>query len=160
MRLAEILHKEHQRTLVVLDQLDGWRDKDCPTNMSDISALLQDLIDVAQSDITDHYAFEEEHLFPILRQNGADFMTNMLSGEHTVIRPIAQAVSKLAQDALQDGFTSESWAEFQKQSFDFIAHETFHIQKEEMGLISALNSMFTPEMEAPLIEIYQGGKQA
>ncbi|MDV7339560.1 hemerythrin domain-containing protein [Terasakiella sp. A23] len=159
MRLSEILHQEHKRTLVVLDELDGWRGKPCPTDLSEISKLLNDLIDVAQSDITDHYAFEEGHLFPILRQNGAEFMTNMLAGEHAIIRPIAQNVSKLAQAALKDGFTEESWTEFLESSFDFIGHETFHIQKEEMGLINALNNLLTPEDEAPLIEIYKSGEQ-
>ncbi len=155
MRLSEILHHEHKRTLIVLDELDGWRGKDCPEDISTISKLLSNLIDVAQSDITDHYAFEEDHLFPILRQNGADFMTNMLASEHAIIRPIAQNVSALAQTALTDGFSNDSWQAFLEQSFEFIGHETFHIQKEEMGLINALNTMLTPEDEAPLIEIYK-----
>ena len=155
MRLSEILHEEHQRTLVVLDELDGWRGKDMPGDINEISKLLKDLIDVAESDITQHYAFEEDHLFPILRVNGAEFMTNMLQGEHTIIRPIAQELSTIAQTALNEGFNAQTWARFQELGFDFIGHETFHIQKEEMGLINALNSMLTPEDEAPLIEIYK-----
>jgi len=155
MRLAEILHAEHQRTLTVLDELDGWRGKNKPDDINQIKALLEALIDVAQGDITEHYAFEEEHLFPILRMNGADFMANMLAGEHEMIRPIAQELSAMAQEAITNDFTEESWKKFQELSFDFIGHETFHIQKEEMGLINAINAMFTPEQEAPLIEIYQ-----
>lgn len=155
MRLAEILHNEHQRTLVVLDKLDGWRGKDMPADINQIAELLNDLVEVAESDINQHYAFEEDHLFPILKVNGAEFMTNMLQGEHTIIRPIAQEVSELAQTALKDGFTPDTWARFQERSFEFIGHETFHIQKEEMGLINALNMMLSPEVEAPLIELYK-----
>ncbi len=158
MRLSQILHEEHQRTLVVLDKLDGWRGKDMPKEMSEISELLQAIIDVAEHDIHGHYAFEEGHLFPILRVNGAEFMTNMLQGEHTIIRPIAEEVSNIAQKALEDGFTDETWARFQERSFEFIGHETFHIQKEEMGLINALNALLTPEQEAPLIELYKKGE--
>lgn len=155
MRLAEILHAEHQRTLTVLDELDGWRGKNKPDDINQIKDLLEALIDVAQGDITEHYAFEEEHLFPVLRMNGADFMANMLAGEHEMIRPIAQELSTMAQDAIANGFSEESWKQFQERSFEFIGHETFHIQKEEMGLINAINAMFTPEQEAPLIEIYK-----
>lgn len=159
MRLSEVLHKEHQRTLIVLDELDGWRGKSCP-KLDDITKLLEDLIDVTENDVTNHYAFEEEHLFPILRQNGADFMVNMLTSEHRMIRPIAQKLNALSQSALANGFNKESWDAFMELSFEFIGHETFHIQKEEMGLINALNSIFTKEMEAPLLEIYSNGKAA
>ncbi|GGF64956.1 hemerythrin [Terasakiella brassicae] len=157
MRLSQILHEEHQRTLTVLDELDGWRGKNKPDDIEQIKGLLTDLIDVAQSDITEHYAFEEEHLFPVLRMNGADFMANMLAGEHQMIRPIAQELSAMAQKAIETGFDDQSWQSFQELSFDFIGHETFHIQKEEMGLINAINSLFTPEQEAPLIELYKKG---
>jgi len=34
MRLSEILHEEHQRTLIVLDELDGWRGKNKPDDRS------------------------------------------------------------------------------------------------------------------------------
>lgn len=155
MRLSEILHQEHQRTLIALDDLDQWRDRPMPNHMDDINDLLTRLIDVCESDVTRHYAFEEENLFPILRQNGADFMANMLSGEHTIIRPIAQELCANATQSLKDGFTLESWQRFQELSFEFIGHETFHIQKEEMGLINALNMMLTPEVEASLIALYQ-----
>ncbi|SCA55529.1 conserved hypothetical protein [Candidatus Terasakiella magnetica] len=155
MRLSEILHGEHQRTLAVLDELDGWRNKAQPSDINEIAPLLKDVVEVTQSDITDHYAFEEEHLFPILRMNGADFMANMLAGEHQIIRPLAQELKSISQDALENGFSTESWEKFQSLSFEFIGHETFHIQKEEMGLINAINSLFTPETEAPLIELYK-----
>ncbi|WP_167730481.1 hemerythrin domain-containing protein [Terasakiella sp. SH-1] len=155
MRLSEILHREHQRTLQVLNALDGWQGKPQPDQLAPIENLLKDVIDVTKSDVQDHYAFEEQHLFPVLRNNGADFMVNMLSGEHELIRPIAQALQSLSETALETGFTQESWAEFQTLSADFIGHETFHIQKEEMGLINAINAMFTPEEETPLIALYQ-----
>lgn len=158
MRLSEILHEEHQRTLVVLDELDGWRGKEQPADLETIKKLLEALVDVAESDIRCHYAFEENHLFPILRTHGAEFMTNMLQGEHAIIRPIAIELSGVAQTALIEGFTAVTWEKFLELSFEFIGHETFHIQKEEMGLINALNQMLDAETEAPLIEAYKTSK--
>lgn len=148
------LHEEHQSTLRCLNDLEllirfreapDLRDANTRRRLEDVARTLED-------DVTRHFAFEEEELFPRLRQAGAGFMVDMLTAEHADIRPFAQDLSGLVRGVLEAGFTADTWSEFVRLANELLDRETFHIQKEEMGLLSALAQILDSETDALLAE--------
>jgi hypothetical protein len=79
----------------------------------------------------------------------------MLTHEHRSILPLAIQVADLALAAADAGFTDASWSEFKDAGSELIEREIFHIQKEEMGLISAISALIDPEADEELADIYR-----
>lgn len=160
-RVGLALHGEHRSTLAALDDLAQLcRPTAAPDlGKADTRARLEDLARVLEDDVTSHFGFEEEHLFPRLRQAGAGFMVDMLLGEHQVIRPLAEQVRDRALAAVRDGgFSAEDWATFRRAGQELVDRETFHVQKEEMGLLAALAQVLDPEADAELTARHEARK--
>jgi len=163
--MATLIHAEHDMTLDLLNRLEratGKRGKDTPIDPStpDGKALLHQVVATCNNDVHRHFEFEETRLFPHILSMGGECMVNILSAEHEQIRPIASGLRDLAKEAMDVGsFAPKKWGEFCQLSRDLIDIETFHIQKEEMGLIGALQSMFTPEQDEALANEYSSIQQ-
>ena len=105
-----------------------------------------------------HFNFEEEHLFPRFSQLADPGIPAMLRAEHEAIRPLARRLVELGGQAGADGFGAESWREFHQIGRELIERETFHVQKEEMGFLPALDQMLSPDDASQLAEIYAPSK--
>lgn len=158
--VGRMLHEEHEATLSVLNELEGIildRAPDQPMDVEDPDdrGHLERLIHVIDRDVNRHFSFEEEVLFPILRQRGAGDMVDLLTHEHQAIRPLAGGLDIIVRDALDAGFDAASWGEFRDQVMELMERESFHIQKEEMGLIRALNVLVDAETDQELAARYK-----
>jgi iron-sulfur cluster repair protein YtfE (RIC family) len=147
--LGQALHDEHRQTLEVMNGLEdkilgasATRPFDPSDN--DDRRRLEDLIAVVDRDTGSHFRFEEEVLFPIFDEAGAGDMTRMLIQEHEVIRTLGSQLRMLAEAALANGFDEATWSDFRTAAMDLAASVTFHIQKEEMGLIGRLSFFVDP----------------
>jgi hemerythrin-like domain-containing protein len=154
-QIGQRLHEEHEQTLILLNAFEGEllsRPANKPLNTTDaeVRRLLQQLIDVLRQDVHRHFRFEENELFPLLREKGAGDIAEMLIHEHEVIRPIADTLIAGATAALADGFDLQSWGEFRLGVIDLMERESFHIQKEEMGLVRSLAYFLEPEADGAL----------
>lgn len=151
-RIGEALHAEHQSTIAALDGLERLTDRRSPPDSADpaVRQALEAVAAALEDDVARHFGFEEEHLFPRLAQAGADFMVDMLSGEHDDIRPLALHVRDGCRRLLDGGLSEPEWREFQGTAQDLIERETFHIQKEEMGLLAALSQILDRDTDADL----------
>lgn len=158
-QVGQKLHDEHQATLSILNELESEilsRPQNKPMDLSDVDARqqLEHFIAVVDRDVTCHFAFEEEVLFPILREKGAGDMVTLLTHEHQLIKPLGGGLAILAREALANGFDPTTWGEFRTQVIELMERESFHIQKEEMGLIRALGFFLDPETDRQLAERY------
>lgn len=157
--LGDLLHQEHLDTLAVINALEGrlsgGRAK-TPMTAADPGdeALLRRLADMIANDSSRHFVFEEESLFPVLDLLGFGQITAMLRGEHEVIRGLGQELRDLTERGLRSSFHPEGWTSFRELAADLIHIETFHIQKEEMGIISRLPLLVDAETGARLAERY------
>ena len=155
--ILRTLHEEHFATMALLEKLEtalsGAR-KPPANDDTTMNRLLGDLDAVLHEEISHHYGFEEEHLFPLFAEFGDVGITQMLAGEHEIIRPLALEVSQLARDARKDGFTPESWEIFREKGLELVEREVFHIQKEEMGFLPALDQMIDEEADSKLTLAY------
>lgn len=139
-RTGSLLHGEHQSTLAALVELETFTSRRTPPELDETGrAFLLRLYHLIEADVTDHFTFEETNLFPRLSVVGASFMVEMLQAEHEDIRALAQDLRALIGAFLDDAPVSvDHWTQFRTTARDLIDMETFHIQKEEMGLLAAL----------------------
>lgn len=155
--ILRTLHDEHFAIIALLEKLETALSgaKAPPAgDDQDMNRLLGDLEAVLDEEISHHYAFEEQHLFPLFTEFGDAGITQMLAGEHEIIRPLASEVSACAHTARKQGFTPESWEFFREKGLELVEREVFHIQKEEMGFLPALDQMIDEEKDSELSMAY------
>ncbi|MCU0893083.1 MAG: hemerythrin domain-containing protein [Rhodospirillales bacterium] len=156
--LSQLLHREHLETLAVAGELEARVDdrRAGPINVGDEAdrAQLQALIHMAEADIGRHYRFEEEVLFPKLAAAGLGPMVEVLVMEHDSVRAIVVPLRTTAEAALADGFTKATWSTFRDGVFDLINSVSFHIQKEELGVIRQLATVLGVDADRDLGRLY------
>jgi hemerythrin-like domain-containing protein len=159
-QIARLLHDEHINTLAVLDRFDGMLRKFRKTPPDDMAAepeltrALRDVESLIASEIGGHFDFEEQELFPRLAAFGDGVMGELLTEEH---RTLQNTGGQLANDCadLQSGeFEASEWTRFRREAADFAEIMTGHIQKEEMGLLMALEAMLDQDTDQELAMAY------
>ena len=159
--IAGLLHDEHVRTLGQLQRLENFLKRQgagTPPDRADASVqdLLRTVAAMAANEVEQHFAFEEEHLFPVLVDAGDSGMVEFLIEEHSLIRPLAEEAAATARRALDgEAFSAESWRRFHRGGLELCERELFHIQKEEMGLLAAVGMLVDPEADARLAAAYR-----
>ncbi|WP_431857477.1 hemerythrin domain-containing protein [Azospirillum sp.] len=160
-RIGQLLHADHLTTLGTLQELEELLvgQGATPPDLAKpaVRAALETLVAVVKGEVSRHFGFEENHLFPVLADAGQMGMTMLLISEHRAILPVAEVAGELAGAALASGsFTPEDWAEFREAGLEFCERELFHIQKEEMGLLAAVAALVGPDEDARLAGVFEG----
>ena len=78
----------------------------------------------------------------------------MLSEEHAEILPMASDLAALARTARRDGFAPDAWNSFRRLALSFTELLGAHIEKEETGLIPAVEAMLDPSTDDALATAY------
>ena len=151
---AWLLHEEHMSVLALLERCEGVlaaHGKRPPdTADASMTRFLGDLATAIDGEISDHFAFEEEQLFTRLNAGGYAGMTDILMAEHEIILPMGRRVSEIARAARRNGFTSDGWTGFRQLLGEFIQRLSSHIQKEEMGMLPALDDILDQDTDGEL----------
>ncbi len=152
-----LLHQAHMTTIEALQSLEEYLGANRKTPAVDELAgrRLKQLSAILRSEVESHFGFEENHLFKVFIEQGETGIVTMLTHEHRSILPLALQVADLAAAAAQSGFTDATWSEFKDAGAELVEREIFHIQKEEMGLLSAISALVDPEADAELAEVYR-----
>jgi hemerythrin-like domain-containing protein len=153
------LHEEHAAVLAVLERLENLLAANGPQDPPDssqasVTNLLDDIAAALGDDVTYHYAFEETHLFPRFAELADPGISEMLRQEHEIIRPLAERLVAIIVKAKVDGFTAATWAEFCEIGGEVAEREIFHIQKEEMGFLPALDQILGEDEDGLLQMTY------
>ncbi|MDH5748076.1 MAG: hemerythrin domain-containing protein [Rhodospirillales bacterium] len=157
--ILRTLHEEHVAMLGVLERLEALLAANRPntppdTSRAETASLLADVATALGGDVTHHYEFEETHLFPRFTEFADPGIPNMLRQEHEIIRPLAGRLNALIREAKDSGFSAEAWAEFHATAAEAVEREIFHIQKEEMGFLPALDQILEEDEDGPLQMAY------
>ncbi len=145
-----LLHEEHVATLDLINELEvrlgtgKWNSRLVPSVPAD-KAQLEKLLALMDSEVRHHLPIEEGELFPRLDELGFEDITAMLFAEHEEIRALINSLRLLTLEALDKDFGTESWKQFCSQLSDLAGLIIFHIQKEEMGVISRLRMLLGAE---------------
>ena len=156
---ARMLHDEHMEEIAVLERLEGALHKrkitDPPTADDEfMSIILPDLIANTDSQINQHFVFEETYLFPKLEEFGEGNIGEFLKSEHKVIRETGGPLVEMARAARANGFTPESWREFYLLASELVEWVVGHVQKEEMGLLPLIEDLLDEEADSELALAY------
>ncbi|MBK8211535.1 MAG: hemerythrin domain-containing protein [Rhodospirillales bacterium] len=144
--IGATLHAEHLQTLSAMDALDGRTAGEAKRRPLDAlrpedKQLVEALVAVIDSDVCRHFRFEEEELFPKLEKHGMGDVTRMLIEEHATIKGFIAPLKRLCQTALERPLGKSEWVEFRNLAMDLVNSITFHIQKEEMGIIRGMEML-------------------
>jgi len=155
-KLGTLLHKDHMHTIETLQGLEEFlhAHRKPPPPDGALEALLNSLKDTLRAEVQKHFGFEEDHLFTVFTARGETGIVMMLTQEHRAILPLALEVADAAELAVTKGFDDGSWRAFKDSAEELIEREIFHIQKEEMGLLSAIAAVIDPATDAKLAETY------
>lgn len=158
-QVSRMLHEEHMAALLLLERLESAlhrTGRSEPPDMadSDVLRLMGDLQAGIQGEISNHFAFEEKELFPCLTRAGDGDMVDLLCEEHQVILPLGHRLAELAHSVRTGSLTSDDWRTFHRLGGEFVERLRSHIDKEEMGLISAVEGSIDEEEDMHLAEQY------
>jgi iron-sulfur cluster repair protein YtfE (RIC family) len=153
--VSRALHQDHVATIAVLERLEALLGRHRPTqppSSSDAEAarLMKELIAAVDTEIGPHFAFEEESVFPLLAEAGDREMGAYLVEEHQAILPFARKLVDLAKNGHRAGFAVDAWAQFHATGAELIERLVSHVQKEEMGLLPALDDLLDEESDGRL----------
>ena len=155
LSICNTLHADHMMTVRMLENLETaliriGRKKPPAADDPELSRLLNDLVAIMASEISSHFGFEEEHLFPRIEEMGDPAMLAILRDEHNIIRPLATRITELVKASRTSGFDPDGWAELYDLGLELSERETFHIQKEEMGFLPLLDQFVEPDEDRAL----------
>jgi hemerythrin-like domain-containing protein len=159
LSITKALHRDHLTTIALLERLETDLNRQGAASPADANdgatrALLTDLTTVLEAEVKGHFAFEETHLFPRFAEYIDPGIPSMLQDEHEIIRPLAESIVRQARAALAEGFDAASWRVFHQQGLELVEREVFHIQKEEMGFLPALEQILEPSDDLELSMAY------
>ena len=160
-QIGRLLHEDHERCLNAVQDLEALLGRQGPSRPADLNdptvrAVLVTAKGVLAQETITHFAFEEDHLFPLLAEVGEQAMILTLKAEHDAIAPLADDVVRLIADALKAGsFTREHWKDVHALGMELAERQVFHVQKEEMGLLAGIGMMLEPDADSGLAEIYR-----
>lgn len=158
-QVARTLHDEHITAMALLDRLVAFLNRIGPASppaVEDREAerLFAALVIAITTEITSHFRFEEEHLFPRLAKHGEADLGELLIEEHEIIVPLGARVVELAMAARQYGFTAQVWPEFHRLAGEYAERLTAHAQKEEIALVPLLDELLDADGDMELAEAY------
>ncbi|MBL4758496.1 MAG: hemerythrin domain-containing protein [Rhizobiales bacterium] len=158
--ISRVMHEEHMAVLGLLEKIEQLLNSNLGTEApeattGDTRLLLGTMKAEINTEIKLHFAFEEEHLFPLFEEAGAGDMNSILINEHRVLMPLGLRLAEMAGQAGSDGFTDDSWAEFKMSAGQFIDGLRSHVAKEEMGMVPMLDDLIDEDKDAELMNIYK-----
>ena len=160
-QIGRLLHEDHERCLKAVQALETLLARQGPGKPADLDdpkvrSVLVEARGVLAQETAAHFAFEEDHLFPLLAEVGEQQMIQTLLSEHEAIGPIAEDVVQLIAQALKAGtVTAEDWADLHALGLELTERQIFHVQKEEMGLLAGIGMMLEPDVDSRLAETYR-----
>lgn len=155
---GSLLHDDHAATIALLQDLEAFIDqaKGVPAFDGQARTLMERLKTSLRREVEGHFGFEENHLFPVFTACGETGIVTMLTQEHRAILPLALDVAEAASMALEAGaFDADTWARVKTAGNELVEREMFHIQKEEMGLLTAIAMLVEPATDQKLAQTYR-----
>jgi len=157
-RICQTLHKEHETNIALLERVErliaSHRDA-CPDAVDPLARqLISEFATGVSAEVKRHFAFEERDLFPYLDAWGSSEIGVHLTEEHSVIRPLVEALARVARTAAGRGFDEGSWNEFRRLGAELCDRLYSHIQKEEMALLPLVEESMDSETETRLYQDY------
>jgi hemerythrin-like domain-containing protein len=139
------LHEDHEATLALWNRFEQTA---AARTGSELADLARSCAAALAHEISRHFAFEEEELFPRLAEAGEGDIAELLTEEHVVIRSAAQSFSAALE--------KQDWQQLRTAGLELSERLNAHVQKEEMSLLPAVEDLLDDETDARLALAYAG----
>lgn len=152
-QVANSLHNEHVAVIALMERLE--RAVSVSLDQVDpktLNRLLDDLLAAMELEVIPHFEFEEQSLFPILRDEGAGDLSDLLTDEHRAIRRLGDQVQTAAKAVKEDGLSADSWDAFRHPAAEFGERLSAHASMEEVGLVSLLDDCIDDDQDRTIME--------
>lgn len=148
------LHEEHQATLTLWTRLEGAVAGRGDLGSPQTAALLRDCGAALAEEISRHFDFEEQELFPRLADAGEGDIAELLAEEHAAIRDAAARFSPLEAGLRAGALAPEQVQALRAVALELAERLVSHVQKEEMSLLPGLEDLIDEEADAALALAY------
>lgn len=150
------LHEEH---VAVLDLLNRFgqalgRLKGAPPGDPTWRPLLAQLATALQYEVTRHFGFEEDQLFPRLHQSGQGELAELLFEEHEIIRDVVRPLLGLITRARTGDLDGTGWQSLKVTGLELVERLGSHAEKEESSLIPVLEDLLDAGSDSALFNEY------
>lgn len=157
-QVSRILHDEHVGVIGLLERFHAFLAAAGTTvpDPADPAAMrmLSDVAAAVETEITTHFGFEEDDLFPLLAAAGYGDLGEALTDDHHVILPVGRTLAERARAACGAGFTSAAWDDFRRLGVEFAERLVAHARNEESGLLPVLELAIDADADRRLANGY------
>ena len=153
-QVPRLLEEEHRSSLQLLERLEHALARG---QAGDLQALARPLLRQIDAEVVRHFGFEEDELFPRLRDAGDGDIAALLADEHADIRELCGEIRPLALALAERDLAPPELAAFRRLALELIERMVAHIQKETMGLLPLLEDLLDESVDRELALAYTGG---
>ena len=157
------LHEEHLATLGAWGRLEQAIAERRPDRLpaasgagpdSELDRALRECSAGLAGEVSRHFEFEEQEIFPRLADAGETDIVQLLAEEHDTIRAAAQEFTALAAALRAGGLDGPGWRRLRTLALELAERLTVHVQKEEMALLPMLDDLLDEDTDRELIAAY------
>ena len=159
--ISKRLSREHQDVTALLNRLDKFLqacglDRQPNWQGPEARRILSDLKGALRTEIPNHFAIEEQELFPLYAQEGGTDMVELLLADHQIILGLAEEIKPLVEKALSspDGLSQAEWETFRTKCNVFVTELCSHAEKEEFGFVPAVDELMNPATAKQIFDRY------
>ncbi|MBP7521378.1 MAG: hemerythrin domain-containing protein [Leptothrix sp. (in: Bacteria)] len=150
-QVSNLLDDEHRASISLLDRVDralAGRDEVA------LKELAQPLVRQLEHEVTRHFRFEEQHLFPRMDEAGDGDLAALLAEEHDTLRAVAEELLPLARRLSGGALAAPDRTTLMRLANEMVERQVAHIQKETMALLPMLDDLLDDDSDRELAFAY------
>ena len=150
------LDQEHQASLAMLGRLERSV-LDVPAGGvpdGGFAALAKQVARAVRGEVDRHFRFEEDLLFPRLREAGDGDLADLLLEEHATIRQSALDLLPLLLAAAEGPLDAAGFAGLKPVALEFVERLEANIHKETAALLAAVDAVLDEDADRELALAY------
>ena len=159
--ISRRLSREHEEVTALLARLEKFvqshgSDHQPVWQGAEARRIMSDLKGALRTEIPNHFAIEEQELFPLYAQEGGTDMVDLLLADHQVILDLAEEIKPVVEKALSspDGLSLTEWETFRAKGKAFVTELCSHAEKEEFGFVPAMDELMDPATAKRIFDRY------
>jgi hemerythrin-like domain-containing protein len=153
---SRALHEEHLATIALLGRVEQTFARGRADDAG-VPSLARTFAEQLEGELTRHFAFEENELFPRLDAAGEGDIAGLLTEEHVTIRAVAGELLPLIKAAAQGTLAGGEWDTLRQGIPEIVERLVAHIQKESMALLPMLDDLLDEDTDRELAFAYASG---
>jgi hemerythrin-like domain-containing protein len=157
---SHALDAEHRSTLDLLGRLERALTRPGAASAASdpaLAPLAAALVRHLELDVPDHFAFEENDLFPRLVEAGEGDLAALLGEEHVTILAVVAEALPPARAIAGGGSADADHAAFRRATLELVDRLADHIDKETKALLPALEQLLDEETDRELAFAHAAG---